>query len=176
MIIDQQNKGIHFLMTHVLQLQFLYCFKWSRNQILFWTSSLIFFSRYFCLSTQFISFLTLEPSAIYQLTFFRIFSCVLSCTKKYFLMCSRNESDLDHTLSWKLILKYWLKNFWEFVQKKQQEWKKFKKSRMAIAKLLTFNSNEMLKTNQYKKQPSLAKVMLWCNERFYLEHKHHCSD
>ena len=31
---------------------------------------------------------------------------------------------------------------------------------MAIAKLLTFNSNEMLKTNQYKKQPSVAKVML----------------
>ena len=31
---------------------------------------------------------------------------------------------------------------------------------MAIAKLLTFNSNEMQKANQYKEQPSLAKVML----------------
>ena len=38
--------------------------------------------------------------------------------------------------------------------------KKFKKNRMAIAKFLTFNSNEMQKTNQYKEQLSLAKVML----------------
>ena len=136
MIIDQQNKGIHFLMTHVLQLQFLYCFTWSRNQILFWTSSLIFFSRYFCLSTQFISFLTLESAAIYQLTFFRIFSCVLSCTKKYFLMCSRNESDLDHTLSWKLILKYWLKNFWESVQKSNESEKILKKAEWQLQSFL----------------------------------------
>ena len=115
MIIDQQNAGIHFLMTHGLQLQFLYSFIWSRNQILFWTSSLFFFSRHFCLSTQFVSFLTLESVAIYQLTFFRIFSCVLyffGYCKKYFLMCSRNKSDLGHTLSWKLVLNCWLKNFW----------------------------------------------------------------
>ena len=33
MIIDQQNVSIHFLMAHVLQQQFLYCFTWSSNQL-----------------------------------------------------------------------------------------------------------------------------------------------
>ena len=99
MITHQQNVGIPFLMTHVLQLQFLYCFTWNRNQILFWTSSLFFFSRHFCLSTQFISFLTVESAAIYQLTFFRIFSCFLyffGYCKSWLLLINRS---LCHTHS-----------------------------------------------------------------------------
>ena len=34
MIIDQQNTGIHFLLTHVVKQQFLYCFKYSSSQFL----------------------------------------------------------------------------------------------------------------------------------------------
>ena len=33
-IIDQQNVGIHFLMTHGFPKQFFYCFTWSSNQFL----------------------------------------------------------------------------------------------------------------------------------------------
>ena len=52
-----------------------------------------------------------------------------------FLMCPRNESDLGHMLSWKLVIKHWLKSFWQSVQKRWWEGK-MKKTRMAIAKLL----------------------------------------
>ena len=47
-------------------------------------------------------------------------------------MCPRNKSDLGDTLSWKLLIKHWLKSFWLFIQKQ---------TRMAIVKFFTLNAN-----------------------------------
>ena len=47
-------------------------------------------------------------------------------------MCPRNKSDLGDTLSWKLLIKHWLKSFWLSIQKQ---------TRMAIAKFFTLNAN-----------------------------------
>ena len=47
-------------------------------------------------------------------------------------MCPRNKSDLGDTLSWKLLIKHWLKSFWLFIQKQ---------TRIAIVKFFTLNAN-----------------------------------
>ena len=79
MINDQQNVSIaiHFLMTNVLQQQFLYCFTWSSNQVLNLNIFSFLFRQTFLLtdlSYQFISVLTLKSSAIHWLTCFWVSS------------------------------------------------------------------------------------------------------
>ena len=57
---------LHFLMTHVLQQQFSYCFKWSNNQFLILNIfSFVFLQTFFLL-------IKLNLLAIYQLTSYRI--------------------------------------------------------------------------------------------------------
>ena len=82
--------------------------------------------------------------------------------QKDFLVCPRNESDLDHTLSWQLMIKRWLKSFWQSVQKKWREGKKGAKNKKAIAKLFALNANAI--SCDYKKY----YLLLIFNINFFL--------
>ena len=136
MIIDQQNVVIgtfsdnsFYIASHGAAINFL-----------FWTS--FFFFRLFYLSTRFrcydrwifchlLGTYLVSVLLAASCAFFGCYECWLPCIsrvmchtrrelqleeqflRKYFLVCTRNESDLGHTLSWWLILKRWLKSFWQ---------------------------------------------------------------
>ena len=112
---------MHFLMTNVLQQQLSYCFTWSSNQLV----NLNIFFILFCLSTRFLSALTLESSVIYWLTCFRISGCFLyffGCYECWLLCINCVMCHTSRITTWATIFTYrlftvskeWVK-FWSHV-------------------------------------------------------------
>ena len=108
----------------------------AKISFLFWTS--FFFSRRFYLSTRFLFVWTHLPNlfqifCVFFVLFWMLWMLVIVHNLCYVpqasqtRMCPRNESDVAHTLPWKLMLKRWLKSFRQSVQKMCREGKKQKK-------------------------------------------------
>ena len=167
----QQNVSIafYFLMTNVLQQQFLYCFIWSRNQLLNLNIFSFLFLQTFYLSTRFISVLTLKSSAIHWLTCFRVSSglflvlfwmlwmlvtvhklchvphasrittCGTIFTERHFNVSKEWVRSWSHATTYH---KTFIKKLFGGTSRKSDEKGiKKKKTRMAIAKLFALNAN-----------------------------------